>query len=543
MNKLLLSSALLLLTTVSMSGCFKRQKPSSSIEEPSVVSSEEISSEEPSSEVISSEEISSEDISSEEISEEPSSALPEWVDYADSEDVRLNLDYKGHDFYADGIGEVTLKTPIDGDTAHFNPVVTTTSNQLIKSRFWGIDTPESTGRIEEWGKGASNYTKKKLQEASKSGTIVVSTPREDYGVPSADSTGQRYVSLIWISTDTKHADYKDLRLLNLMIVQDGYSYVKNVSDVPAYQAIFIAAEKQASNYKLHLWSGEPDPDYNYGSYETTSILDLKHYMEKVMEGQEIDPEESFDGAKVRVVGTVAGISDGTLYLQNFFTVEQGGNGNVENPYSHELGEYAGINIFCGMSSVPSKYTTPNTYIEICGTVVVSEVFGFQLTGAEGHFPPVESLAEEDDCHILIKAVDNTEDYQLNTFEYTSSQLDSHVTSSDIELKYESFYCSTKLSDVVTVTKFYKNANNEITLTFGSHKFQAYITGLYRGNPHVATEYWTAQEQFVGKSFYVKGIFAAYTGGTTNRFQFVFQNVSEELLCTDYYNADGTLIEE
>lgn len=464
---------------------------------------------------------------------------PQFIDYVENEAVRLPLDYKNHDFYKDGVGQVTLKSPIDGDTAHFYPVVKSSSDKAIKSRFWGIDTPESTGRIEEWGAGASKFTKEKLKEADANGTIVVSTARTDYGEPSADSTGERYVSLIWISLDVKNAPVSELRLLNLMIVQEGFSYVKNVSDIPSYQEIFVAAEKQASAFKLHLWSGEKDPDFNYGSYQTTSLLDLKHLIEKSIDGEDIGDAELV-GAKVRIVGTVVGLSDGTMYIQNFYTVEEGGNGNIENPYSHEKGEYAGINIFCGMSSVPEKYSTPGTYIEICGTVVNSETFGFQLTGAEGHFPIVESLAEDDDCKIIIKAADNTEEYQLFTFNYTSEELNNHVNSTNKEIKYESFYCSTRVTDALTCTKFYKSSSNEITLTFGSLSFQAFITSIYRGNPNNTTEYWNTEEKFVGKSFYVSGIFAAYTGGKSPRFQFVFSDVSSQLLCTDYYNADGSL---
>lgn len=461
------------------------------------------------------------------------------IDYTESEEVRLKLDYVGHDFYTDGIGQVTLKSPIDGDTAHFHPVVTKTSQKIIKSRFWGIDTPESTGRIEEYGAEASDFTTEKLEEANKNGTIVVSTARSDYGEPSADSTGERFVSLIWVSLTKKNAPFNELKLLNLWIVQEGLSYVKNVTDIPDYQPIFIAAEKQAKDLKLNLFSGKPAGKFNYGDYETTSLLDLKHDIEKAVEKQDLG-EKSLVGAKVRVTGTVSGFSDGTLFLQNFYTVEEGGNGNIENPYSHEKGEYAGINIFCGMSSVPSKYTTPGTYIDICGTVTHKETFGYQLTGAEGHFPIVESLAEDDDCHIILKAENNTEEYQLFTFEYSASTLNAHISSQDIEVKYENFYCSTHLAEAVECTRFYKSDAGDITLTFGTNKFQAYLTSIYKGNPNNNSEYWNVEEKFVGKSFYISGVFSAFTGGTTPRFQFVFTNPSAQLLCTDYYNADGSV---
>jgi endonuclease YncB( thermonuclease family) len=114
---------------------------------------------------------------------EPSQGDANWVDYTQSAAVRLSLDYKGRDFYKDGIGQVKLYQSIDGDTAHFIPLVTTTSRLNIKSRYYGIDTPESTGRIQPWGQPASDFNKKKLKEADANGTIVVSTAQENYGSP------------------------------------------------------------------------------------------------------------------------------------------------------------------------------------------------------------------------------------------------------------------------------------------------------------------------------------------------------------------------
>ena len=86
------------------------------------------------------------------------------VDYVSSEDAKLVLDYEGKDFLNDGIELVDLKTSIDGDTAHF---VTKDDNELIKCRFYGVDTPESTGKIQPYGKAASNFTKEKLKKSLK----------------------------------------------------------------------------------------------------------------------------------------------------------------------------------------------------------------------------------------------------------------------------------------------------------------------------------------------------------------------------------------
>ena len=463
----------------------------------------------------------------------------DFIDYASGSEVRLAMDYKDRDFYADGVGKVTLKTPIDGDTAHFNPVITKTSKLPIKSRFWGIDTPESTGKIEEYGAEASDYTKAKLKEADANGTIVVSGPFTTYSEPEADSTGSRYLSLVWISLDKKDCPYNELKLLNLMIVQEGLSYAKNTGDIKAYEPIFIAAENQARAHKLNMFSGLPAGKFNYGSYKTTSLLDIKHDIEKSLDGEELG-EGSLVGEKVRIVGTIAGISDNMMFLQNFYTVDQGGNGNVQNPYTKEMGEYAGINLYCGMSAtLPSRFCE-GAYIEVCGTVVNNETFGYQLTGAS--FKKTTSLEREDDAHVIIAAEDNNEDYMLYTFKYDAATLNSHINSSDKELKFENMYCATVITEPLTVTRFYKpETSDDITLTFGNNSFQAYITtALYKGNPNDPTENWNTAAKFENKSFYVQGVYSAYTGGSKTRYQIVFTDVSSQLLCTDYYNADGSL---
>jgi hypothetical protein len=56
----------------------------------------------------------------------------------------------------------------------------------------GIDTPESTGQIEPWGKPASIYTKSKLQNAKE---IVLES--DEVGTPVFDSTGERYLAWVW----------------------------------------------------------------------------------------------------------------------------------------------------------------------------------------------------------------------------------------------------------------------------------------------------------------------------------------------------------
>ncbi len=111
-------------------------------------------------------------------------------------------DWKESDFMSSGLGVVTLKNSIDGDTAHF---YSGPYNKIVQGRFNGVDTPESTGIIEEWGKAAANFTKEILTKAQ---TIVLETERKD-GIegPEADSTGGRYLVWVWYQPEA-NADYR-----------------------------------------------------------------------------------------------------------------------------------------------------------------------------------------------------------------------------------------------------------------------------------------------------------------------------------------------
>lgn len=449
--------------------------------------------------------------------EEPTPVVGDanWVDYAHNGSVVLNLEYKNKDFYKDGVGEVELKTVIDGDTAHFYPVIKTTSSAAIKARYYGVDTPESTGRIQEYGKAASNFNKEKLKKAAANGTIVLSSAQTEYGAPNPDSTGGRYVSLIWINETKKNADISELYLLNLELVEYGYSWAKNVADMPDYAPTFYAAEKQATKYKLNLFSGEKDPLFNYGDYQECDLLSLKVATENYISDRNYTSE--LDGAKVRIRGTIAGFADGTLYLQSYFTEEASelvrgaGNGITG-------GEYASINVFCGMSDIPSKYKVQNTYIELCAVAQYSENFGFQLTGAEGHFKQIDSLIEDDDARIILKAEENEDDQKLHVFEYTAAELDSVTKTAP----FTCLNCAVKLTDAVTCTRAILSADKtEATLSFDGVCFEAYVTFKFSLDPEKPFNYWKEEEDFVGKSFNLEGIYTYHQTASKIYYQFVF----------------------
>ena len=479
----LFASGLLL----SLSGCFsgKQNANSSSKQSQTSESSEQVSSS-ASGETSSSEK-------SHEIGDE------DWVDYANSGAVKLGLDYKGKDFYVDGVAQFTLKTAIDGDTAHFTPLVDSLGKGTMKARFYGIDTPESTGKVQPYGKPASNFTKEKLLEANENGTIVVSSAQDDYGTPNPDSTGSRYVSLVWVNLTKKNAPFNELSLLNLWIVQEGLSWVKNVQSMPQYADTFYAAENQAKEYKLNLFSGQPDPLFNYGEYEDASLLEIKQEIALTLASS--THENAFNNKKIRFRGTVAGFSNHILYLQDYVYYDN------DNPSLG--GEYCGINIFVGMGSISSKYTKLNTYIQVCGLAQDTENYGFQVTDTEGRFPRASSTSEND-AQIIYEPAQNEEtEHNLNILQYSVAELNAVASANPYNL--ECLNCNVNITETLTVNRVFINdsSSQEITLYFEGCSFNCYVPFNYKGNPDDPTDRWVTEDRFLNKQFTLTGIYALH----------------------------------
>lgn len=428
---------------------------------------------------------------------------PEFIDYSHNHSIELKLDYTGKTFWKDGIEKVNFKTHIDGDTVHFE----TSSGQILKSRFYGIDTPESTGKIQEYGKAASNFTKEKIKNASEKGTIVVSSPQNVYAAPQPDTTGDRYLSLVWISEDVKDCPFQDLTLLNLYIVQEGFSWVKNVAAFPEYSDTFYAAEEQAKTFKKNLHSGEPDPLFNYGGYEDVSLLDIKN--EVIASYKDPEHENAYDNAKVRVQGTVAGIADHVLYIVNHFTEEDTGVPQTD--------EYAGLNIFTGMGSIPSRFYEIGAYVEVCGTCTDSENFGFQMSGCS--FQNVSYSA--DDATVIYKASETPTERQLKTFEYDVAGFNKMISDND----FDKMYCSVACTTALECTKAYKSNDGDFTLSFKDTELQAYVTFPYEDKTGAIYNQVT---DYVGKKFMVSGIYVPHTTTSGNQ-KFQINPISKDYL--------------
>lgn len=215
----------------------------------------------------------------------------------------LKKSYTGQVFdgTAGSIGEVELAKHVDGDTIHV-----TSSGKSYKIRFLGIDTPESTGKVEAWGKKASDYTKNALKDAK----IIV----ESRGI---DATGSRVLGWVWYIPKGETVP----RLLNFDIVLNGFSKAKLGGDADEFSKELLQADKYARSKKLHLYSPNPDPDFNYAT--TTIKGSIKYILDNGSDWQTGTIFE-IEGLITRKKGTGVFVED----IEDEFTYEENGEQKV-----------------------------------------------------------------------------------------------------------------------------------------------------------------------------------------------------------------------
>ena len=207
--------------------------------------------------------------------------------------------------------EVTPRLHVDGDTTHFDVV----SNSKIKgcnnssdfyaddiptkgyakARYLAVNTPESTGQIEEWGKAASKFTKEKIYTAT---SWIIESNDENWNI---DSTGERFLLWVWYlpEGETKY------RNLNIEILQNGYAWASGIPET-RYADIAQKAINQAQAEKLVVFSGEKDPDYHYGGPINVDLKELRFNT------------EAYEGKKIRVEGLVVANFNQSAYIEDVF---------------------------------------------------------------------------------------------------------------------------------------------------------------------------------------------------------------------------------
>lgn len=373
--------------------------------------------------------------------------------------------------------EVTVKSFIDGDTTHFYVPKSVRDTGILKARYLAINTPESTGKIEEWGKAASNFTKEKLSNAV---SIIIESDNNQWNL---DSTGDRH--LVWVWYKTSESD--DYRNLNLEILQTGLAIASNSSD-NRYGTYCMKAISQAKKMKLYVYSGEKDPNYPYGEATAITLKELRCNIEEY-EGQKV----SFEGVVVRSYNS-------TIYVEN---------------YDEETGLNYGISIYYGfnLSGKGLEIIEVGNFIKVVGTVqYYEEGQTYQVSGVQ-YFP----FKPNDPDNLQLISKDNEITYaEITANDFVNGKVS--VSLSDEETKefdYPSLIMNTLVSmDNLKVKSVY-TTDDEDSSSKGAMTLTCEVDGLTISIRTIVLEdengNLITSETFEGKTIDVKGMVDYFKG--------------------------------
>lgn len=375
--------------------------------------------------------------------------------------------------------EVTVKAYIDGDTTHFYVPNSVSDTGVLKARYLAINTPESTGKIEEWGKKASNFTKTKLKEAE---SIIVESDDSKWNV---DSTGDRFLVWVWY----KEVGSDSYRNLNLELLQEGLAIASNSSQ-NRYGQYCVDAIAQARSFKYNVHSNENDPDFYYGNAIELTISELRANI------------ESYEGSKVAFNGVVA---------------ESYNNGVYVETYDDEAGMYVGMYVYYGfnLSGAGIKILSVGNEVRIVGTVSYYETGdSWQVSGLS-----YRARVPDDPDNIQKLSEGNTVAYPLTSAETFTSMVEREVIVDGEEVLKEFSYAelclgtSISMNDLKVVSAYTTNneessSNGAITLTckVGNITVDVRTSVLRDEDGQIITE-----DYFLGKTINVKGIIDEFQG--------------------------------
>lgn len=347
----------------------------------------------------------------------PAAAASESIDYAAS------VNPSGADTAKQ---EVTVKSFVDGDTVHFLVPESIMPSGVLKARFIGIDTPESTGKIEEYGKAASEFTKEKLSRAH---SIMIES---DDGNWDFDSTGGRYLVWVWYKAE-KAGEYRNL---NIELLQNGlaraYSSANN-----RYGSACTAAINQAKANKLNIYSGQKDPNFYYGDAVELTLKELRCGI------------EGYNGKKVAFEGVI--------------TINSG-NGVFIEDYDAETDRYYGISAYYGygLSGAGLDILSVGNRARIVGTVQYYEAGGcYQVSGLS-----YRQMKPDDPNNLQKLSEGNAAGYvSISADDFASAMVSIETEAGAAEYKLSDIAMNTTVEmDGLTVQSVYVAENGCATLT-------------------------------------------------------------------------------
>lgn len=412
-------------------------------------------------------------------SETPTEPKTELVDYA----VEAKLDFDS-DTAKCQLTVADIKNYVDGDTTHFYVPTSVSENGVLKARYLAVNTPESTGKIEVWGKKASSFTKSKLSSATE---IVLES---DNHVWNFDSTGGRHLVWVWYKPEGSDT----YRNLNIELLQNGLS-IASKSGENRYGEICLAAINQAKDNKLHVHSNETDPDFYYG--EALPVT-LKHLRTNI---------ELYENMKVAFEGVVTYEAPQTVYVEEY---------DPETDMYYGMTVYYGYNLAGAGLEILQKGNRVRIvgsvqYYATAGTWQVSDIKYVDMRPNDPNNVQLISTGHEASNRVtepsvfnnttvdieVMNSLEDAEDTTVKTFDYAHLSLGASVSFENI-----------RVGSVYTTSNEESASKGAMTLT--CRQFAEMISVrtvvLYDDNGEMITA-----DAYEGKTINVRGIVDYYNG--------------------------------
>lgn len=421
-----------------------------------------------------------------------------FVDYVDQ--CKLDMNSNTKKYTAQNI----VRMYIDGDTTHFNvPVSTDHPEGVLKARYLAVNTPESTGQVEPYGKVASDYVKKTLKAAIDNGGSVLVESDTDDNKWNNDTYG-RTLSWVWYRPSAT----AEWRNLNLELLQKGYGYGSSASE-NRYGEYCLAALNQAIQAKLIVHSKLKDDNFYYG---TAIEIDLKELRTNF---------DQYALKKVAFEGYVTNYYDGSSYVQ---------------AYNEEDGMYYGISVYYnGSNSKIKDAMSVGNHVRVVGTAQDFngswQVSGLsynivnskdpnntvKLDGEGKPVEPVELTISEFNSTKTVNVYDETaEDFVPKEFKLHQLLVDTSVTMKNLIVDHT--YTTDSGSSQGAISLYCKDsAGNEITVR---------TEKLYKKNESTGLFDLVTADEFEGKTITVVGMVDWYNYNNHNEYQIRVLNYSD-----------------
>lgn len=377
--------------------------------------------------------------------------------------------------------EVTVKAFIDGDTTHFHVPTSIISTGVIKARYLAINTPESTGKIEEWGKTAAAFTKEKLSSAT---SIIIESDTETLN---ADSTGDRYMLWIWYKT----ADSNEYRNLNIEILQNGLAIASNSAN-NRYGETCMAAIAQARAEKLCVYSGVKDPNFYYGESIELTLKELRCNI------------ESYNGMKVAFNGIVTQDHDNAVYVES---------------YDEETDVWYGMYIYYGfnMNGEALEILSVGNEVRIVGTVSYYETGGtYQVSGLSYRIMKPDdpsNIQKISDGHEPVYLLTSPERYANGKVDVTLTDSEDNATTNTYDYAALAIYSSISMEGLYVKSAY--ATTNQASDDFGAMTLICEANGV---TVQVRTTVFRDEsgalittDHYEGKTIDIKGIIEYFSG--------------------------------